>query len=116
MTRREGSIARANSSADISSYGCGEASRVLQILASIILLVASLVMIGTGNHLYSLKKIFFFAFVLHELHMQSPLNSLFLFLSFSHSLSLSLSLSHFSLSFSLSLSPFLYLPFSPSLS
>ena len=45
------------SSADISTYGCGDGSRKLQILASIILLIASLVMIGTGNYKVKLQKL-----------------------------------------------------------
>jgi hypothetical protein len=57
IRRGQGSMQRANSSADISTYGCGDGSRKLQILASIVLLVASLVMIGTGDLFLLLTKL-----------------------------------------------------------
>lgn len=48
---------RSPSSADISTYTCGEGSRKLQIASNLILLIVSLVMIGTGSGLMGFYRL-----------------------------------------------------------
>lgn len=61
--RRSPSLARAASSADISTYSCGEGSKKLQIVACFLLLFASLIMIGTGMLILYILSIVFLSLI-----------------------------------------------------